>query len=475
MADNTDMMRQIFTLLESNVFFGDRLSTGQFVALVSPGQFISTNLKPNSLNDQRTIWKLTNSTMAASFLWKPTISTVSQLYEEILRFRALPHDPLTPTQQQQLKAIRQQLAQWEFEYEKYRLNWEEADIALSKAIANEASEPELVELQRARARAQRQWERYGYKYDFERLRGDEWDLVAADPNAMWQEFVDRFDAGKRVAPSGDYYLTNLIPHPSDWSKASWAKQTLNTKDVFQHEYSRSTHFDAGASGGWGLWSFGGSYSKDTQYKHENSSTTEMNIAFEYLVVTIDRTWMTEDILARRFWCWKKNVHDNLMLSDGGNVNTDPPVAPTGVMPLIPTHFFIVRNVKLTGNWSKEDMTFYHEKVVASIGGGWGPFQAHGSYSEETTERTYTGAFSGASLVIEQPQLIAVAGTLIGRQPNPDIRLKWGVDANLDPPQYPPALGEQIERLKSHASEFEEDQFRRQKMEEIEKVIVARRK
>jgi hypothetical protein len=95
-ADNTSMMKQIYTLLEDNIFFGDRLSQGEFVALVSPGQFISTSLSPTNMADQHTIWKLANSTIAASFVWKPTMSTVSGIYGDMMEKAALPSDPLTP-------------------------------------------------------------------------------------------------------------------------------------------------------------------------------------------------------------------------------------------------------------------------------------------------------------------------------------------------------------------------------------------
>jgi hypothetical protein len=121
--------------------------------------------------------------------------------------------------------------------------------------------------------------------------------------------------------------------------------------------------------------------------------------FEYLVVTIDRPWLQQDILDRSDWCWKQNVASNLLLSDGGNVTGSPPIAPVRAMPVLPTNMFIVRNVKLTGAWTQEDKDFYRDKVCASLGGGWGPFCAHGNYSQDTTESTYTGSFQNASLVI----------------------------------------------------------------------------
>jgi hypothetical protein len=475
MASNSDMMRQIFTLLEQNIFFGDRLSSGQFVALISPGQFVSTKLKPGSLNDQHTIWKLCNSTMAASFVWTPTMSTISQLYSEILTDKAIPHNPLTAAEKQRLAVLRATVKKLSPDYEKFRAAWEDTDIALAQAVAREADESEILRLQRARSAALRRWQVDGSKYDYEKASADAWDLVASDPEMMWKEFKDQYDQFTQDAPAGRYSVTNLIPHPSAWDSSGWTKQTLYTKDIYAHEFSRSTHFDAGMSAGWGLWSFGGSYSKDTEFKHADSKTTEIRIDFEYLVVTIDRPWLIQDVLDRRFWCWKKGVHDNLLLSDGGNVLSDPPVAPVGKMPLLPTHWFVVRNLTLTGNWTSEDETFYHEVVSASIGGGWGPFSAHGSYREETTEKTYTGKFTGASLKIDQPQIIAVAGTLLRHEPNPDLSLKWGPDADLTPPHYPLAARLAEQRRNAHAAQAEERSIRAEALRQADDVIATRKR
>jgi hypothetical protein len=68
MADNIDMLKQLYTPLEKNVFYGDVLTQRKFVTIVSPGQFISADLKENSLNDQHTIWNLTNKCLDSTFV-----------------------------------------------------------------------------------------------------------------------------------------------------------------------------------------------------------------------------------------------------------------------------------------------------------------------------------------------------------------------------------------------------------------------
>src|SRR5262249_33433999 len=72
--DNFDMLRQLYTLLEGNVFYGDRLKDRKFVTILSPGQFISTNLKENDQNDQYNVWELCNKVLDTTFTKIPAFN-----------------------------------------------------------------------------------------------------------------------------------------------------------------------------------------------------------------------------------------------------------------------------------------------------------------------------------------------------------------------------------------------------------------
>jgi hypothetical protein len=434
MPSDFDLMRQLFTLLEGNIFFGDRLSEREFVALVNPGQFISDQLDPANGPDAYTIWKLTNKVLAASFLYKPLLRTVSGTYEDILKKAALPETPLTPDQEELLKQTRAKILQEEPTYSSKRRMYRSADRALSAARERHAPDSEIVVLMDLRDQAMDDWVNYGYKDDYERLKGIEWDLTAIDPKRDWAANQREFQRFAGSSSIGDYYTTNLFPAPKAWSTAGWAKQTISIRSSYSYEYSRSTHFDAGGGASFGLWSFGGGYSEDRQWQHKQSSSSEIDITLEYLVVEIDRPWLNTDVLDARYWVWKKG-QENTLLSDGGSLSANPPVAPVGAMPLLPTSWFMVRNVQISGQWSQADMNYHASQISAHANFGWGPFSAQGSFSESTSEKTATSHFQGASLVIPQPQLIAVFGTLLNFMPHYDPSLNWGSDANKDTPTY----------------------------------------
>jgi hypothetical protein len=434
MPTDLELMRQMFTVMESNLFFGDRLTERQFVSLVNPGQFISDKLDPSNASDAYIIASLADKALAASFLYKPLNNTVSKVYGDVLK-AALPHVALTNEQQVLLANSRKQLLAIKPAYDERQKAYNDVDYAYSKAIAGHAADADIVRLRQLRAGALSDWQIYGYKDDFEHLQGVVWGLVALDPSRDWADAKRQMDSFAESSALGSFYQTNLFPTPLDWSSAGWTKTSFSIRDSYSNEYSRSTHFDGGGGIGFGLWSFGGSYSEDQQWRHTDSHSSNLDIELEYLVVDVLRPWMTEGLLEARNWAWKRAGQPNVYLSDGGNLKSNPPIAPQGYLPLLPTNWFVVRNVKVSGQWKQADMNYHASQISAGASFGWGPFSCSGSYRESTSSRTATSHFQGTTLYIDQPQIIGVLGNLLQTTPQPDMSLAWGPDANLGTPHY----------------------------------------
>jgi hypothetical protein len=108
------------------------------------------------------------------------------------------------------------------------------------------------------------------------------------------------------------------------------------------------------------------------------------------------------------------------------------------MPFIPTHFILVRNVRISANFSHNDQTFVANQFQTSASFGWGPFSVSGSYSEANSDAVANGSFDGASFTIGQPQIIAFTGFLLPMCPNPLPKavLPWGDDAWLPDSSVP---------------------------------------
>lgn len=432
MADNQKIIRSLFTVMEDALFLGDRLGRSEFSTLMQPGQFVSPNLRElDSSEDMAIQAELTDDVLDTSFLYKPQIGTVSQKYFEVLEGAALPLRPLTPKEDAEIADIRKWTANYQSLYEAYRDRYFDALEAYeSEASSQTPNGAVLRRLAKKRDDASQAWDTFGYRKDWQNKQSRLVYLLSGNPAVMWNDFKLRMSAHFKTAPRrGDYYQTFLIPSVSEWNSGttSWGKFEKQIDESSTYNYSKSTSWSGGGGGGWGLWSARASAGGSSTYTREIADTTAITVKFSYLRVRIHRPWMVEDVFAHRFWTWKKGTGLGPYLSDGGNLQVDPPIRPIGTMPFLTKSLIVVKDVELMANFSHRDATFITSQLNASAGGGWGPFSFSGSYSEATSETTIKASFDGTTLRIPNPQIIGFSGKLLPQSPNPIKNLPWQGD------------------------------------------------
>jgi hypothetical protein len=441
MADEQSLLSSLFTLIEDVVFYGDRLGTGQLVSMMSPGQFLSQKLKENNPNDMFTQYDVTNDCLAASFIREPLLTTVSGVYGDVMDNVALPMKSLTQNQQNQLNADAAIMANLQDAYTKYQGIYQTASENYQAALFNTNVDPgTLSALKDARDRAENAFNTpvdigngnmVGLKQGYESAQGDFQYLQSGDPRSYWENvlkknFHDALVSG--ATAKGNYYPTLFEPAITDWAGASWTHAVLDTSTVSSDSYSRSTAWSGGLGVSVGLWSFGGSGGHSETYQHQHSEVTNVSVDLEYLRVKIARPWLDTDVFTYRYWTWLK-THGFIYLSDGGDLSASPPVAPLGPrgMPFYPAEMLVVRNVKLTAAFTEQDNQVITSHTSASTSCGFACFSISGSYSEDTSEVKTSATFDGATISIDQPQIIAFLGTLLPRCPDPDPTLPWQGD------------------------------------------------
>lgn len=432
MADNEKIIKVLYTILEDALFLGNRLTKGEFGLLMQPGQFVSDGLKENDSSEDMAIQaELTDDVMDTSFLYKPQIGTISQRYFEILEFAALPKRSLTSSDKKEVDDIRSWSQQYEKLYEAYRDRYFDAlDAYEAEASAQHPNGSRLRRLAKGRDDSLQAWETFGRKQDWETKQGRLNYLLSGNPEVMWNEFKKRLNAHLKTAPRrGDYYQTFLVPPIAQWNSAntSWANFEKQIDESSTYNYSKSTAWSGGASGGWGLWSAKAGAGGSSTYSRDVSDVSSIIVKFDYLRVRIQRPWMVEDVFGHRFWTWRKGTGMGPYLSDGGNLAITPPSRPIGTMPFLSRSLIVAKNVELTGNFSHRDATFIQTQINASAAAGWGCFSISGSYSESTSEKTVNATFDGTTIRIPQPQIIGFAGRLLSKSPNPMKNLPWQGD------------------------------------------------
>jgi hypothetical protein len=455
MADNQKIVRDLYSILEDALFLGDRLTRSEFSLLMQPGQFLSSNLKElDSSEDMAIQAELTNDALDTSFLYLPLTGTVSQKYFETLEYAALPKRKLSAAELKEITDIRLWSQQYQSLYETYRDRYFDAlDAYESEASAQNPSGSRLRRLAQKRDDALQAWETFGQKQDWQVKQGRLNYLLSGNPEVMWNDFKKRMSAHLKTAPRrGDYYQTFLIPSIAEWNSAStsWGRFEKEINESSTYNYSKSTSWSGGASGGWGLWSARAGASGSSTYTREIADASVVIVKFDYLRVRIHRPWLVDDVFAHRFWTWKKGSGMGPYLSDGGNTTISPPVRPKGTMPFLSKSLIVVKNVELTANFSHRDATFIQTQLTGSTSAGWGPFSFSGSYSESTSEQSVKASFDGTAIKIAQPQIIGFSGKLLPQSPNPIKSLPWQGDQ-----EFPGEMMSAAELSHSQQSDYED--------------------
>jgi hypothetical protein len=113
-----------------------------------------------------------------------------------------------------------------------------------------------------------------------------------------------------------------------------------------------------------------------QLQEQPVASNSVDIAFEYLTVSIDRPWLAGTLLHSDGWYMPGSRAGSLCSGEGEAAN--------GLCPAIPIAFIAVRNLTLSGRWSEAD------RQILSRAAGFGPFYLGSSYDETRASITCPG-------------------------------------------------------------------------------------
>lgn len=455
MADNVKLITNLFGAMQQALFLGDPLKKGEFVSFMAPGQFVDTKTLEDPGSDSMAVQsEITNVLIDTSFVnnrenvdsgtSKELAGSVDQVYHDVLYHAALPHRDLSGSQPE-IDRLTAWIQGSKKKYDRYKGLYNDAAIAYETERSSQHPNPvKLRILADAQKSAYSDWQTIGQKNLYETKKARIVYLTAESPETLWAQFQQDMEFHKQQAPNkGTYYSTFLSPSISNWETYPWAsfEQTITEEDHYQ--YSHETSWSGGASGGWGLWSFGGGTSGSNHYQHTSDEASGATLRFEYQRVRIDRPWLAADVLAYRFWTWRKEFGFDF-LSHGGNLSIDPPLRPIGRMPVLPQYLIVVRNVEITANFSKKIIDDYASQVSHNVSMGWGPFSVSGNYSEGSQSHYVHADLNNLTFKIAHPQIIARTGILLPTSPDPILSLPWQDDAVFPPKPQPATLRDKRE-------------------------------
>jgi len=439
MADNKKLLLNIFSALQDALLYGDPLKEGRFAAFMQPGEFIPVDIEEN--DSSKSMWlqsEFSNKVIDTSIVNryekvgfsgnKELLGSVNEVYQDVLTQNSLPHINLTPEQQRRKDYLRDRMRAMQKDYDFHESYVEDLIEALSRE--RNSTNPDTATLNRLRRKlrkARQQWRTFGYEREYKLALAEFMQIMRISPAEYFNNLRDVLDENERTDPDGNsYFQTFLSPSISSWNSTKWNQFERQVSEKDEYHYSKSTSWSGGISGRWGMWSWGGGASGNTQYNHDRTSATTINLKFEYMPVRILRPWMRESVLGARYWTWNK-LFGGSLVSDGGALLEAPPIRPKGRMPVLVNKLIVVKNLTISGDFSESEREFYREQITRNASVGWGPFSVSGSYTSTTQKEHIKGSFDGINIRMDHPQIIAKMGIILPECPNPDRSLAFDPD------------------------------------------------
>jgi hypothetical protein len=195
--------------------------------------------------------------------------------------------------------------------------------------------------------------------------------------------------------------------PSDWhssqSTTGWTTFDSAASNAANSTTSDFTSFGGSAGYSFGLFSIGASAGHSSENQHVSSETNSLRVSFKYTLVTIRRPWMTFNLLGTQGWNLG-NLYGKGAISNGTKTGQDG-----AVMPLLPTSFVVVKDVKISAKWSKSDLDLIKSQTSAGGGFGIGP---SGNYASSKSKQTFTPAIADGVIEVPGVQIIGFISQIV---------------------------------------------------------------
>ena len=249
-------------------------------------------------------------------------------------------------------------------------------------------------------------------------------LAQNSNNQVGQAFTqarNQYNMMKRagvVDPTSNWWPS--YAQPANWfapnAAAQWTNITVDSTSLHTSSHSDFTSSSAGAQASWGLWSAGGSFSKQDGHQSMSKDTSALKVSFKFARISIDRPWLNFLLFSLGGW----NMGN--AFKPGGISNGTRAQPTDSAMPMLSTSFIVVRDVQITANWGHDDSSTITSKLSTSASFGWGPFAISGSYATESSDSKFNSTFDGKTISNNGLQIIGWVNTLTPNSPPAPLAL-----------------------------------------------------
>lgn len=402
-------------------------SSESLLSVFTPGQYIPTNLSPETkVEDKREISQIFDTAAEFNTTYSPAALQVSTAYKNILDYKLFPVASIAAHVQEKLNYAINSYDSLKDRCDHAMYNYFDASDALNEAFIsyeNDSARPKpSVRLRTQERAALRKWIADG-KVAQETNIAVIKQYQSSEGAAFWQKLQDMFEYNQKKVNNGmEFAPVTLVPSYKNWHKdEAWIRFEFNQKDMDNQKTSISISAASNLSSDYGIVSIKGegAYGEDKGY----TKVEETNLTFkcELKRVTVDRPWMNLLVFSSRAWKFSPSAAVS-EYSSGGSIAEN--IKPTGQFVSLPTTYILARNVEITGTFKDAVEEKLRRNVEASAEVGIGPFSISGRVSNGETEENIKGTIAKNSIRINNIQIIASFSPILPKLPNPDPNLPW---------------------------------------------------
>ena len=432
---NQAIMKALYSKLENQLGAtqsADGFGEGTFV-MAAPGFILDPQLDPSTPTGQMRLFNLIDSTISPGWILRFSGNSTSGIYNQILTHHLAAPASLTAAEKQKLSDA-QHILYAPGPNNPWSKVYLELDAAKTKYYA---AQDDLNDWQTAHPdqeppnslilKVDQTHNAYFNDPNYSKVIAalDTVTVLGArDPAVFWGQAQGRNTAGTLLiggqsVPKYDFDK----PYKSWFDKTrNWTTITLADSDVDTVNTSSHASWGGGLSGGWGLWSGGGSFGKTIASTLHSLNTQTFNLSFEVNRVRVYRPWMEPLVFGSRAWKWDSGAPNPSLISSGENVDGS---VPTGLEPLVVQEIILARNVSLTGTWGTDLATTYHSESHANGHVGWGPFSFGADSSNSYDEAKDHNQVTSNGITSPDVQIIGYLVSIRPKTPDPDPALFGG--------------------------------------------------
>ncbi len=216
--------------------------------------------------------------------------------------------------------------------------------------------------------------------------------------------------GSILVPGLEWHWCEAFPANwfSDAAAPYFASVNIDRENTYTNEESRlgtSPQFDELVEGLFARKG-GQSWSREAVSK----TTEKLSVSFKFMRVEIRRRWLDPSLFSLAGWAMPGRPKNAL---SNGALTANP-----GLLPVIPTSMIVVRDVKISAQWSHEDKSMIQEGVAGEEV-AFGPFPLGGLYKQRGLQKQLKSQFDGTTITVPGLQILGFICSLVPACPPRD--------------------------------------------------------